>query len=245
MFAFCRMPPRARHWLSRRPTGCHPSSDLPLKSVIGSPQAGCPARRSDGARVPDQVTFWPSPIVIEPVMRSPSSRPSNVMSRGIAFPLRRNGEAERAVGELDLGDRPRAAAGSHELSDQGGRTGPFHLEPRRRRLCAALDDEIPSAQQRVGCGARLRESSRVPRGHERQAGGGGADCDASNHDSSSIPLPHTWVHPTISAFRQLEINEPFLYIGSSSGAATRFADASDSSRGVCFCTDGTPELEAI
>ena len=77
------MPPTALHLLSRRPTGCHPSSDLPLKSVMGWPQTGLPVRRSDGARVPDHVTFWPSPIVIEPVMRSPSSRPSNVMSRGL------------------------------------------------------------------------------------------------------------------------------------------------------------------
>ena len=38
---------------SRRPTGCHPSSDLPLKSVMAWPQAGLPVRRSDGARAPD------------------------------------------------------------------------------------------------------------------------------------------------------------------------------------------------
>src|SRR6185436_12949515 len=47
---------------------------------------------------------------------------------GIRFPLWRDGEAERAVGELDLRDRPRAAAGSDELSDQGGGAGSFHLE---------------------------------------------------------------------------------------------------------------------
>src|SRR6188768_1249139 len=77
------MPPTALHLLSRRQTGCHPSSDLPLNRVIGSPQAGCPVRRSEGARVPDHVTFWPSPIVIDPVIRSPSSFPSNVMSFGL------------------------------------------------------------------------------------------------------------------------------------------------------------------
>ena len=77
------MPPTALHLLSRRPTGCQPSSDLPLKSVMGWPQTGLPVRRSDGARVPDHVSFSPSPVVIEPVIRSPSSRPSNVMSRGL------------------------------------------------------------------------------------------------------------------------------------------------------------------
>ena len=84
------------------------------------------------------------------------------MSSGIALPLRRDGEAKGAVGELDLRDRPRAAAGADELADQGRRAGPFHLEPRWRRLSAALDNEIPSAQQRVGCGARLCERSRIP-----------------------------------------------------------------------------------
>src|SRR4029453_18182673 len=70
---------------------------------------------------------------------------------GIAFPLRRDGKTERAVGELDLGDRPRAAPGSHELSDERGPTGPFNLEPGWRRLGAPLYDEIPAAQQRLGC----------------------------------------------------------------------------------------------
>src|SRR5262245_11143114 len=77
------MPPTALHLLSRRPTGCHPSSVLPLKSVMRSPHAGGPVRRSDGARVPDHVTVCPSPLVIEPVIRSPSSFPSNVMSFGL------------------------------------------------------------------------------------------------------------------------------------------------------------------
>ena len=56
------------------------------------------------------------------------------------------------------------------LSDQRGRAGAFHLEPRRRRLGAALYDEILSAQQRVGCAARLGESCRVPCGREHQRG---------------------------------------------------------------------------
>jgi hypothetical protein len=66
-----------------------------------------------------------------------------------------------------------------------------------RNLCGR--DHDPSAQQRVGYGTRLCESSRVPRGREHQRG---ADGDASDHHSSSNPLQHTWVHPTISAFRQ-------------------------------------------
>ena len=192
------MPPTALHLLSRRPTGCHPSSDLPLKSVMGSPQAGSsgpPQRRCPRAGPCHLLAVTHRHRTGDAIALEPSLERDVA---GIAVPLWRDGEAERAVGELDLGDRPRAAAGSHELSDQGGRAGPFHLEPRRRRLCAALDDEIPSAQQRVGCGARLCESSRVPRGREHQDGG--ADCDASKHDSSSSPLLHTWVHPTISAF---------------------------------------------
>ena len=179
------MPPTALHLLSRRPTGCHPSSDLPLKSVIGWPQAGCagpPQRRRPRAGPRQLLAVTRRHRARDPIALEPSLERDVA---GIAFPLWRNGEAERAVGEFDLGDRPRAAAGSHELSDQGGRAGPFHLEPRWRRLCAALDDEIPSAQQRVGCGARLCESSRIPRGRKHQRG---ADCDASNHDSSSRPL---------------------------------------------------------
>src|SRR5262249_15614770 len=80
----------------------------------------------------------------------------------IAFPLRRNGEAERAVSEFDLGDWPRAAARSHELPDQSGGAGPSYLEPRWRRLSVALHDEIPSAQQRIGCGATVRKFPSTP-----------------------------------------------------------------------------------
>ncbi len=39
---------------------------------------------------------------------------------GVALPLRRDCEAECPFLEFNLGDRPRAAAGSDELADQGG-----------------------------------------------------------------------------------------------------------------------------
>ena len=57
-FDFAALTPRERYKLLigavvPRPIGCHPSMDLPLKSVTGLPQVGCPVRRSFGARVPD------------------------------------------------------------------------------------------------------------------------------------------------------------------------------------------------
>src|SRR5215208_4188395 len=76
------IPDTTLHALALRPTVCHPSSDVPLNSVIGVPQAGALARLSEGAFVPVHVNFWPFPIIIEPLMRSPSSRPSNEISAG-------------------------------------------------------------------------------------------------------------------------------------------------------------------
>src|SRR4051812_35221364 len=94
------MPETALHALSPRPTVCQPSRDLPLKSVIAFPQAGALARRSDGARVPDHVSFWPSPIVVEPLIRSASRCPSNVMSCGSLSHC--GGIAERNVPSANL-----------------------------------------------------------------------------------------------------------------------------------------------
>jgi hypothetical protein len=57
-----------------------------------------------------------------------------------------------------------------------------------------LYDEIPAPEQGVGRGAGLGGRSLVIRGGEHQRS---AQCDPTNHDSSSSPLLHAWAPPTI------------------------------------------------
>src|SRR4029078_13653329 len=98
LLAFCMIPDTTLHALALRPTVCHPSSDLPLNSVAGVPQAAALARLSEGAFVPVHVNFWPFPIVVEPLMRSPSSRPSNAISAGLLSPLGGGGKQQETLG---------------------------------------------------------------------------------------------------------------------------------------------------
>ena len=90
-----------------------------------------------------------------------SVRPRAAFERdvvGVALPLRRM--AKRKTPSVNSISRWVARCRrSRRTGRPGRRAGPFHLEPRWRRLSAALDDEIPSAQQRVGRGARLCEHS--------------------------------------------------------------------------------------